>query len=119
VQFQKRKKRTVNLDISPLIDCVFLLLIFYAVSTTFNRKTGEVRLELPASEHQEAGVEARMVVTMGQQDDDLFFNNRPVTPGELRTLLEGELKNPAKKGCHSPGGSTGDARPGGGNHRYD
>jgi biopolymer transport protein ExbD len=95
VQFRKPRKRTVKLDISPLIDCVFLLLIFYAVSTTFIEKPG-IKLELPASENQEAGVEARIVVTLSR-DNALFLNNRPVNRDELRRLLAGELEKKQKK----------------------
>jgi len=89
LQFRKPRKRTVRLDISPLIDCVFLLLIFYAVSTTFIEKPG-IKLKLPSSESQEAGVETQMIVTLSQ-DDRLFLNNRPVTKDDLRALLEEEL----------------------------
>jgi biopolymer transport protein ExbD len=95
LQFQKRKKRTVKLDISPLIDCVFLLLIFYAVSTTFIEKPG-IKLELPASESGEVGDEVRMIVTLSQ-NDDLFYNSQPVTQDELRTLLESELETRQEK----------------------
>ena len=43
-----RSRRRSRLDMSPLIDVVFLLLIFFAVSTTFLEQVG-FELELPES----------------------------------------------------------------------
>lgn len=41
-----REKRPVKLDMAPMIDCVFLLLIFFMVSTTFAPMPG-IRVQLP------------------------------------------------------------------------
>ena len=95
MQFQKTRKRTVKLDISPLIDCVFLLLIFYAVSTTFIEKPG-IKLDLPASESEEIGTEAQMVVTLSQTDE-IFFNSDPVNQEDLRQILQKGLENREEK----------------------
>lgn len=37
----------VNVDMGPLIDCVFLLLIFFLVSTTMKKPEKEIPLQLP------------------------------------------------------------------------
>ena len=47
-----RKSQEQNIDISPLIDVVFLLLIFFMVSTTF-KQTAELDLQLPEALHGE------------------------------------------------------------------
>ena len=41
-----REKRAPKMDMAPLIDCVFLLLIFFMVSTTFAPMPG-IRVKLP------------------------------------------------------------------------
>ena len=41
-----RSKKTVEMDMAPMIDCVFLLLIFFMVSTTFAPMPG-IRVQLP------------------------------------------------------------------------
>ena len=41
-------KEPVDINLTPLIDVVFLLLIFFMVSTTFNRDS-ELSIELPAA----------------------------------------------------------------------
>lgn len=44
-----RKKRAfLALDLTPLIDVVFLLIIFFMVSTTFN-KYGNIDIDLPSA----------------------------------------------------------------------
>ena len=43
---QHNSEKRVELNITPLIDVVFLLLIFFMVSTTFNRES-ELQINLP------------------------------------------------------------------------
>lgn len=49
MELRRRRRRDVRIDLSALIDAVFLLLIFFAVSTTFIGQAG-IQLELPQSE---------------------------------------------------------------------
>ena len=46
MKFQLRQPEEVDLNITPLIDVVFLLLIFFMVSTTFDHES-EVNITLP------------------------------------------------------------------------
>ena len=48
---RQTKKDAVSLDITPLIDIVFLLVIFLVVSTTFTDKT-ELTIDLPQAKGQ-------------------------------------------------------------------
>lgn len=43
---EKRKRSEMNVDMTPLIDCVFLLLIFFMIATTFAPMPG-IRVKLP------------------------------------------------------------------------
>ena len=54
MRLRHRIKDTAEINLTPLIDVVFLLLIFFMVSTTFNRDS-ELSIELPeaAAEPQE------------------------------------------------------------------
>lgn len=52
MNFRQRRQSDTDVNITPLIDVVFLLLIFFMVSTTFERES-EIRVALPeASEEQ-------------------------------------------------------------------
>lgn len=53
MKFQRRALEPVTLNLTPLIDVVFLLLIFFMVSTTFEQKT-ELQMQLPAASNGQA-----------------------------------------------------------------
>jgi len=42
-----RKKRRITLDMTPLIDCVFLLLVFFLVTSVFKQDKSILKLLLP------------------------------------------------------------------------
>ena len=46
MKFQRQKLEDVNVNLTPLIDVVFLLLIFFMVSTTFTKET-HLSIDLP------------------------------------------------------------------------
>jgi biopolymer transport protein ExbD len=48
MQFLARKKPRPTIDLSPLVDVVFLLIIFFTVSTTFREGTG-LPISLPSA----------------------------------------------------------------------
>lgn len=49
-----------NIELTPLIDVVFLLLIFFMISTTFTKETS-LKINLPESAGEQAAVEVRNV----------------------------------------------------------
>lgn len=49
MHFKRQGNRELDVNITPLIDVVFLLLIFFMVSTTFTDKT-ELNIALPEAE---------------------------------------------------------------------
>jgi biopolymer transport protein ExbD len=60
----KRKQDDVDLDITPMIDMVFLLLIFFLVSSTPDQKTA---IELPEARHGVAVTQNdSVIITLGE-----------------------------------------------------
>jgi biopolymer transport protein ExbD len=60
----RRKQEDVDLDITPMIDMVFLLLIFFLVSSTPDQKTA---IELPPAQHGVAVTQHDAVIfTLGE-----------------------------------------------------
>lgn len=55
----KRKKNDEKLEIqmTPMIDCVFLLLIYFMVSTTLQRQEADIGVSLPGVAEQSEAVE--------------------------------------------------------------
>jgi len=79
----------VEVQMAPLIDCVFLLLIFFLVATTLRKIVKELRVELPASA---AAVEVReeddlLVIGVNRQGE-LFVNAERVSTEMLHERLQ-------------------------------
>tara|TARA_B100001250_G_C19559898_1_gene682843 strand:- start:45 stop:470 length:426 start_codon:yes stop_codon:yes gene_type:complete len=51
MNFKSKNRDEFNLDITPLIDVVFLLLIFFMVSTTFKHES-EINITLPSASNK-------------------------------------------------------------------
>lgn len=60
VKFYRQSREEVNVNLTPLIDVVFLLLIFFMVSTTFTKET-RLSLELPEAEGTPAANERQVL----------------------------------------------------------
>ena len=53
MMFQRRRREDAGVDLTPLIDVVFLLLIFFMVSTSFVKES-QLSIRLPESEVAES-----------------------------------------------------------------
>ena len=87
MKFSGRRKPFDLLDLTPLIDVVFLLLIFFMVSTTFIREPGGIRVDLPHSDTQEFIREGEELVIKVDADGDLYVDEVPVDLEGLRKEL--------------------------------
>jgi len=74
----------VEVQMAPLIDCVFLLLIFFLVATTLKKIDKELPLDLPqaaASVSQQAGDD--MTIVSIDKDGNFYLGSDPVGQGYL------------------------------------
>ena len=46
MKFRRKPRESVDINLASLIDVVFILLLFFVVTTTFTRET-QLRVELP------------------------------------------------------------------------
>lgn len=60
MRFQRKKRQPVDITLISMIDVLFVLLLFFMVSTTFNRHT-EVKIKLPEANGAEAGSHPKMI----------------------------------------------------------
>lgn len=65
-----------QIDMIPMIDIVFQLILFFLVSTTFVMLPG-IQVNLPQSTTAESGTGAGITVTLNEQGQ-LWFNEKPV-----------------------------------------
>jgi len=86
MQFKRRLKPTATVDIVPLIDVVFQLVVFFMVSSTFILTPG-ISLTLPDSSSAEPVVMSRLVVTI-VSEDEIYLNKEKHTLSSLEKALE-------------------------------
>ncbi len=90
MRFERLKRRTTiekgQLDIAPLIDVVFLLLIFFMLTSNFVLQPG-ISVSLPKAITSEVISSENMVVTLTGQDL-LFLNEKPITINDLIARLK-------------------------------
>jgi len=100
MQFKRQNKEAVDVNMTPLIDVVFLLLIFFMVSTTFTDKT-EIKLDLPKAQGtaQKKQPEAIKLVINNSGDyavngAKLINNNMATLKSAISKAAEGNLQTP-------------------------
>ncbi len=85
------KEETVEVNLTALIDVVFLLLIFFMVSTTFDRNA-KMKVSLPeASARVEQTQNSSIVLTIDARGN-YFINDRQVINTTLDTLKQALTK---------------------------
>lgn len=95
MQFRRAGKLRVAIDIAPLVDVVFLLVIFFAVSTTFLETSG-IKLELPGSTST-ATREAKEIAVYLSRDGELSFGGHTIAFDELESELADALDKAESK----------------------
>ena len=91
----ERRRAPVLLDLTPLIDVVFLLLIFFMVSTTFVQDAAGLKIDLPRSDNRDA-IDAKQDVSIRvAADGSVFVDDAGVTLESLgEHLAAAAKKNP-------------------------
>ena len=76
-----------GINLMPLVDVVFLLLIFFLAATTFATEEVELDLRLPEAKSGEAGKSDQQLIINVSVDGTLTMSGRPVTMEALRQKL--------------------------------
>ena len=89
----------VNVDLTPVIDMVFLLLIFFLVATTFQQTEREMRIALPAAEAAgPISMALREIVVNVDGSGAIFIAGRQISPDDLRVMVAQAIQaNPDQK----------------------
>ena len=81
---------TPEIGMTALVDVVFLLLIFFMVTTVFPENEGLV-IDKPASENT-AKVASESIVIKIDRNGDLYFKNSQVVITDIKRLLQDEIQ---------------------------
>ena len=94
MRISRAKKAELNLDMAPLIDVVFLLLIFYMLTSSFVRDEG-IQLELPSASTAQAMDQDNFTVSVSGEGD-VFVDSDKVTLSELSELVSSRFSAASK-----------------------
>lgn len=77
----------INIDLTPLIDVVFMLLIFFIMTTTFSKPVLDVIL--PASKMAESKEsQTKEIVISVTSDGKVYYNNTLIKETEIKSILD-------------------------------
>lgn len=89
MKFLPKKHEPEELNISPLIDMVFILLIFFAVSTTFV-KDMQIELERPAAKSS-VSVSSKAIRIYIERNGNTYINEQPVKTWMIQSIVRDAL----------------------------
>ena len=89
MNFRNKKHAPLEISLTPMIDVVFLLLIFFMVTTTFSKET-VIKVQLPQAEGLEAERHAQEQVLMVTIDKtgQYFINDKALNDRSLSSLTK-------------------------------
>ena len=85
-------KEDFNIDLTPLIDVIFMLIIFFVLTTSFI--TTGIKAELPKSEHAYSITDSEYLITGFDENGNLMLDRSPCTIEELEQAI---LENPDRE----------------------
>jgi len=85
VKFARRVRTDVDVNVTALIDVVFLLLIFFMVSTTFTKET-HLSIDLPTATGEPTELSDQQIEITISRGGEYALNNVPLVNNELPTV---------------------------------
>lgn len=90
-QIKLEKEHMVEMDIAPLIDVIFQLLIFFMLTSTFVLQPG-IKINLPKAVTSEGIGERRLTITV-TGENIMYINEKISTLEELKRYLAEQKKD--------------------------
>lgn len=91
--------RTVSIELTPLVDMVFLLLIFFLVATTFHQTEREMQIALPfASSATPISMSLREIIINVDREGQIILAGQVTEAEDLQRLVGDAVEaNPEQK----------------------
>ena len=87
MKFPRSAKPDTGINLTPLIDVVFLLLIFFMVTTTFTRET-RMLITLPEADGEALVSEQQVVLELVvSRDGSYSVNGQNLINGDIKTIM--------------------------------
>lgn len=99
MNLRRQQPESLELNLIPLIDIVFMLLIFFIVTTTFIRET-EISVNLPVADADPLTTDTKVMEISINAEGRFYINRQEVIDTDVETLKRalqkeaGEVKDP-------------------------
>ena len=91
MKFKRQAGEEVSVDLTPMIDVVFLLLIFFMVSTTFTKES-HLEIDLPQSSADPAKPAVKEIEVIVSAKGEYSVNERSLVNNQEETLKKAVQK---------------------------
>ncbi len=95
--FRREEDDNYSLELTPLVDVVFLLLIFFMVSTAFVEFPHQLEINLPQSKISSQVTDLKTLEIEMTKDGLVFLNGKMVSMNSLEQKIEEAKKTHQKK----------------------
>ena len=85
LESRHRARDEVSINLTPLIDVILTLIIFFMMSTRFNRDT-QIELNLPEADGAQLTAEQSVVEISVDVSGNIFVNGKPLVNNSLDTV---------------------------------
>ncbi|ABC29488.1 Biopolymer transport protein [Hahella chejuensis KCTC 2396] len=85
MKFRRQSREELSVNVTPLIDVVFLLLIFFMVSTTFTKES-RLAVELPKASGEASENLVDQIEVVINKDGQYTVNQRVLINSQIATL---------------------------------
>lgn len=92
MKIRRRPVKKARIEIIPMIDVVFFLLVFFMVSSLSMSRVNSMQVALPKTEQSSQAMQQKVVLTV-KNNGDIFVNKEMVTLETLGTELSRAMKD--------------------------
>lgn len=92
MRFRQDAEEDYSLQLTPLVDVVFLLLIFFMVSTAFIDFTRRLDIQLPEAKAAQVAEKVKSFVIEMSVDEKIHLNGQAVTMESLESEIQEAMK---------------------------
>lgn len=101
MNFSQHVPDEVDVNLTPLIDVVFLLLIFFMITTTFDRNA-KIQIELPSTQSATATVEKNAMELLIDGKGSYYVDGQEVLNNKPETLFQAMSQALDSRGNNPP-----------------
>lgn len=95
MKFERRKRAPLHTDIAPLVDVVFILLLFFMVTSHISLEPS-IDIKLPQSKTSQPR-ESNEIILFISGEEQVFIDNKKIEIEEIRDAVQEQLHIPDTK----------------------